>query len=157
LQVGSKIEISKLADLDYSCAILAAIGIFACNETDDIDALYQQHLAAMTAITETAGIRLLACRLFGIGPEAAVMRCRAAVRVNKKMEGLVAMEPWEVQGSMLSFCMLDFASCLLMNIADAILKLRYNEMSLETAVDAAFRCSVIASTKPAAAFMTRVP
>jgi hypothetical protein len=143
LQVGKKIEISKLSELDYSCAFLAAISIFACNETDEIDAIYQQHLAAMTAITETSGIRLLACRLFSVGPEAAVMRCRAAVRVNKKMEGLVAMEAWEVEGSMLSFCMLDFASCLLMNIADTILRLRYNEMSLETPVDAAFRCAAL--------------
>ena len=41
---------------------------------------------------------------------------------------------------MLSFCMLDFAGFLLMNIAEAILNLRYQTMSLETAVDAAFGC-----------------
>jgi hypothetical protein len=48
---------------------------------------------------------------------------------------------WGAQGGkMLSFFMLDFAGSLLMNIAEAILKLKYAYMSLETAVDAAFGC-----------------
>jgi cytochrome c biogenesis factor len=48
---------------------------------------------------------------------------------------------WGAQGGkMLSFLMLAFAGSLLMNIAEAILKLKYADMSLETAVDAAFGC-----------------
>ena len=83
---------------------------------------------------------MLATRLFGTGSTPAVLSCRTAVREEKRMEGLVAMEGRELDGSMFSFCMLDFASCLLMNIADAILQLRYPQMSLTTAVDAAFGC-----------------
>lgn len=144
-QINGRFEVCKLAELDFSFTHVAAIAVFACDAAGDINALYASYQAALSRLTDAAGTRLLACRLFGMGSEAAVTECRAAVRVNKKMEGLVAMEAWEVAGSMLSFCMLDFASCLLMNIADAILQLRYGEMSLETAIDANFRC---ASTLP---------
>ena len=142
-QINGRFEVCKLAELDYALSYVAAIAVFACDAAEDIQALYAAYQAALSRLTDAGGgSRLLACRLFGVGAEAAVMECRAAVRVHKKMEGLVAMEPWEVAGSMLSFCMLDFASCLLMNIADAISQLRYGEMSLETPVDAAFGCAL---------------
>jgi hypothetical protein len=140
VQVGSTVEVCKLTDLVYTNAFLALIGIFGCDVTTDVEAAYERYQAAIVRATQAISAPLLASRLFGTGSEAAVMRCRAAVRKNKKMEGLVAMEDRELKGSMFSFCMLDFASCLLMNVAEVILKLKYQEMSLDTATDAAFRC-----------------
>lgn len=88
----------KLAELDHSAAYLGVVSVFVCDAATDVAQTYSAHQDTIARVSEaSAGIPVLAARLFGSGPEAAVVACRAAVRKDKTMEGLVAMEEHEMQ------------------------------------------------------------
>jgi hypothetical protein len=95
-QVGADLEVCKLAEVDYSSAYHGVIGVFACNSDTDVPAAYRGYQQAVARVAAASGAPVLAARLFGAGSEAAVQRCQAAVRADKKMEGLVAMEQREI-------------------------------------------------------------
>ena len=118
------------------------IGVFECDRVVDVRETYAQYQQAAKRVMQLAGIPNPGCRLFGFGSDRAVQACRDAVLSNKEMEGLAALTKQEIEDSvMLGFCMLDFAGCMHMNLANAVLELQHKEMSLDTLVDSAFGCA----------------
>lgn len=133
--------VSCISDLERSRVFHGVIGVFECDKVKDVRDTYAQYQAAAKRVMQLAGIPNPACRLFGFGSDHAVQACRDAVLSNKEMEGLAALTRQEIEDSvMLGFCMLDFAGCMHMNIAKAVLELQHKEMSLDTPVDHAFGC-----------------
>jgi hypothetical protein len=131
--------VSCIGELERSRVFHGVIGVFECDRVVDVRETYAQYQAAAKRVMQLAGIPNPGCRLFGFGSDRAVQACRDAVLSNKEMEGLAALTRQEIEDSvMLGFCMLDFAGCMHMNIAKAVLELQHKEMSLETPVDAAF-------------------
>eukprot|EP00892_Ulva_mutabilis_P007561 jgi/Ulvmu1/5177/UM021_0194.1 len=131
--------VSCISDLERSRVFHGVIGVFECDKVKDVRETYAQYQAAAKRVMQLAGIPNPACRLFGFGSDHAVQACRDAVLSNKEMEGLAALTRQEIEDSvMLGFCMLDFAGCMHMNIAKAVLELQHKEMSLDTPVDHAF-------------------
>lgn len=134
--------VSCISDLERSRVFHGVIGVFECDKVKDVRETYAQYQAAAKRVMQLAGIPNPACRLFGFGSDHAVQACRDAVLSNKEMEGLAALTRQEIEDSvMLGFCMLDFAGCMHMNIAKAVLELQHKEMSLDTPVDHAFGCA----------------
>jgi hypothetical protein len=130
-----------VADLERSRVFHGVIGIFECDRVTDVRETYAQYQSAAKRVMQLAGVPDPGCRLFGFGSNSAVQACREAVLSNKDMEGMVALTKQEIEDSvMLGFCMLDFAGCMHMNIAKAVLQLQHKEMSLDTPVDHAFGC-----------------
>lgn len=132
---------SCIGELERSRVFHGVIGVFECDRVVDVRETYAQYQQAAKRVMQLAGIPNPGCRLFGFGSDRAVQACRDAVLSNKEMEGLVALTRQEIEDSvMLGFCMLDFAGCMHMNLAKAVLELQHKEMSLDTPVDNAFGC-----------------